>query len=116
MVDVEQSMHSVFKDLDEEDIPTFQDHHSGPPAQDSNPTFLKLEDNDDENVFQTSANTSGYPEPTLIPGKEGGKVKTFYKCDKCHKSFPKRKRYYNHKVHRIVFEHFRGKDVIAKTK
>ena len=41
--------------------------------------------------------TSGFPEPTLVPGKEGGKIKTFYKCEKCHKSFPKRKRYYNHK-------------------
>ena len=41
--------------------------------------------------------TSGFPEPTLVPGKEGGKIKTFYKCEKCNKSFPKRKRYYNHK-------------------
>ena len=36
--------------------------------------------------------TSGIPEPTLVPGREGGKVKTFYKCEKCFKSFPKRKR------------------------
>lgn len=44
-----------------------------------------------------SVAVSGYPEPTLVPGKEGGKIKTFYKCEKCNKSFPKRKRYYNHK-------------------
>ena len=106
-MDVEQSMHTVFKDLEEDELPTFQD----PPrdhVQDVNPANLKLEDEDDDkdafhpNVFHPSINLSGYPEPTLIPGKEGGKVKTFYKCDKCNKSFPKRKRYYNHKVHYIL--------------
>lgn len=107
IMDVEQSMmHSVFQDDDDDDDDL--DNLSNFPDL---PDDFKLETN--ETTTNTSApsvpiggdsvdvfppmSTSGFPEPTLVPGKEGGKIKTFYKCEKCNKSFPKRKRYYNHK-------------------
>lgn len=85
IMDVEQS---IFQDDDDDDddLPNF------PESMD-----LPMDDFKMEEPFPPIS-MSGYPEPTLVPGKEGGKIKTFYKCDKCHKSFPKRKRYYNHKV------------------
>ncbi len=90
MMDVEQSMHSVFKDMEVDvvEIDMGANNHDN-------------DDIDDANV-RAIMSTAGHPEPTLIPGKEGGKVKTFYKCEKCNKSFPKRKRYYNHKVITVI--------------
>ena len=53
------------------------------------PDDFKLETTDPNQVFPPQTATvvagSGYPEPTLVPGKEGGKIKTFYKCEKCSK-------------------------------
>ena len=91
IMDVEQSViNTVFQ---EEDELSDSDLPAGFPED--LPDDFKLEES-----FPPAAVTaiSGYPEPTLVPGKEGGKIKTFYKCEKCNKSFPKRKRYYNHKV------------------
>ena len=68
---------------------------------DNLPTFPEAIDLPDDFKLEAEPfppiSTTGFPEPTLVPGKEGGKIKTFYKCEKCNKSFPKRKRYYNHK-------------------
>ena len=92
-MDVEQSMmHSVFQDEDDDDddLPNFPDPIDLPDD-------FKMEQQEAA-AFPPMMSTSGFPEPTLVPGKEGGKIKTFYKCEKCNKSFPKRKRYYNHKV------------------
>lgn len=105
IMDVEQSMmHSVFQDDDDDD-----DELDNLPVNFADlPDDFKLETNETtttpsanlsesvDNIFPPMS-TSGFPEPTLVPGKEGGKIKTFYKCEKCNKSFPKRKRYYNHK-------------------
>ena len=83
-MDVEQTMiNTIYDDDDDDDLPSFPEDL---------PDDFKMEE-----PFPTLP-LSGYPEPTLVPGKEGGKIKTFYKCEKCNKSFPKRKRYYNHKV------------------
>lgn len=93
-MEVEQSMiHSVFQDDDDDD----EDLHVGLVE----PIDLPLPEDFKMEPFPPMS-TSGFPEPTLVPGKEGGKIKTFYKCEKCNKSFPKRKRYYNHKVMNII--------------
>lgn len=97
IMDVEQSMiHSVFQDAhvdpDDDDDDDDLDNLATFPEPIDLPDDFKLE----AEAFPPMS-TSGFPEPTLVPGKEGGKIKTFYKCEKCHKSFPKRKRYYNHK-------------------
>ena len=91
IMDVEQSViNTVFQ---EEDELSDSDLPAGFPED--LPDDFKLEESFPPAAVST---LSGYPEPTLVPGKEGGKIKTFYKCEKCNKSFPKRKRYYNHKV------------------
>ena len=74
IMEVEQSMiHSVFQDEDEDD----EDLHVGlvEPIDLPLPEDFKIE------PFPPMS-TSGFPEPTLVPGKEGGKIKTFYKCEK----------------------------------
>ena len=89
-MDVEQSViNTVFQEEDE-----LSDSDLPPGFPEDLPDDFKLE----ESFTPAVSTISGYPEPTLVPGKEGGKIKTFYKCEKCNKSFPKRKRYYNHKV------------------
>ena len=116
IMDVEQSMiHSVFQndpddpnchDDDLDALPSFPDHMELPDDFKLETATLANSTSVSPSALAASAAadeafpplpTSGYPEPILVPGKEGGKIKTFYKCEKCHKSFPKRKRYYNHK-------------------
>jgi hypothetical protein len=92
MMDVEQSMHSAFHEVDDDDdddLHSFSEHVELPEDFKMEDTFPHL---------PLPGGYPAYPEPSLVPGKEGGKIKTFYKCEKCNKSFPKRKRYYNHKV------------------
>ena len=71
----------LFSDDDDDDLPSFPEDL---------PDDFELETTDQNQIaFPPQTATivagSGYPEPTLVPGKEGGKLKTFYKCEKCSK-------------------------------
>ena len=71
----------LFSDDDDDDLPSFPEDL---------PDDFKLETTDQNQIafppqMATIVAGSGYPEPTLVPGKEGGKPKTLYKCEKCSK-------------------------------
>ena len=71
----------LFSDDDDDDLPSFPEDL---------PDDFKLETTDQNQIafppqMATIVAGSGYPEPTLVPGKEGGKLKTLYKCEKCSK-------------------------------
>ena len=81
------------------------------------PDDFKLETTDQNQIafppqMATIVAGSGYPEPTLVPGKEGGKLKTVYKCEKCskYKKVWKTKEYISFRID----GHFFFRQVISK--